>query len=376
MRTLFSCTLLIGLLGAIGSYSFWASQRDVGHYLSDLRSTLVVNDGQPGDRGNMLGIQTQLYPRDYHNLERLHLKLAAYLNSAREAGLINAKTIVVLPEHIGTWLMFSGEKEQLYQAVTFNDAMNWLSVSNPLPFARAWIAAEGKNRLNDAYLRMKARRMAADYQQLFGGLAKEFGVTLVAGSIVLPNPSIEHGQLKPGKGALYNSSVVFDRNGQPVGQPQLQQLTSDDEQGYLEPGPEQRLNVLETPAGRLGILLGRDSWYPQNYRELNQQQAQLIAVPAFIVGKDQWQQPWAGYKNMALPDDVSLKPGEVSEGMAWHRLSLIGSPPGSTVVAAMTVFSCGQLWDQHSAGQSFVSRHGWTSPDSGQTGARLLNLWL
>jgi hypothetical protein len=43
---------------------------------------------------------------------------------------------------------------------------------------------------------MKSKAMAKDYQALFGGLAKEFA-TLVAGSIVLPEPSIRDGQLMP-----------------------------------------------------------------------------------------------------------------------------------------------------------------------------------
>jgi hypothetical protein len=32
---------------------------------------------------------------------------------------------VVLPEHVGTWLMVSGEKDELYQA-SVEGAMNWL----------------------------------------------------------------------------------------------------------------------------------------------------------------------------------------------------------------------------------------------------------
>lgn len=57
--------------------------------------------------------------------------------------------------------------------------------------------------------------MAEQYQTLFGGLAKEFGVTLVAGSIVLPEPAIDNGKLKLGSGPLYNSSVTFGSDGQP-----------------------------------------------------------------------------------------------------------------------------------------------------------------
>ena len=376
MRKLIGCTLLIALFAAAGGYAWWTTQRDVGHYLSDLRIELAINEGVNNDRGNLLGIEPDLSPRDYQSLALVHLKLAAYLNSARDAGLINGKTVVVLPEHIGSWLMFSGEKNQLYQAANLNQAMHWLAISNPLAFANAWLRADGESRVNDAHLRMKANSMADDYQTLFGGLAKEFGVTLVAGSIALPDPRIEHGKLLVGTGALYNSSVVFDREGAAIGTPQRQLLPTYEEQSYIQPSPDHELNVVDTPAGRLGILIGSDSWYPDNYRKLNEQGAQLIAVPAFVTGRDTWDRPWRGFKSVSTPSEVSLKPEETSEGAAWRRLTLISQPPVSEATAGMSVFLRGQFWDLGSAGQSFLSHNGQVFADGDARGARLLNIWL
>ena len=376
MRKLLGFTLIMALVAAVSAYLVWTQERPVGHYLSDLRINLAVDQGVPADRGNLLGIQPELFPADYQSLERLHLKLAAYLQNARDQGLINDKTIVVLPEHIGTWLMVSGEKNELYQATNLKEAMNWLSASNPLLFLRALISAKGDDRIDDAYLRMKAPAMARDYQVLFGGLAKEFGVTLVAGSIALPNPSVSQGQLQIGHGALYNTSVVFDRDGLPLGQPQRQLYPIFDERGFIEPGDENSVSVVDTPAGRLGILIGSDSWYPDNYRKLNEQGAQLIAVPAFVTGRDTWERPWRGFKSVSTPSEVSLKPEETSEGAAWRRLTLISQPPVSEATAGMSVFLRGQFWDLGSAGQSFLSRNGQVFADGDARGARLLNIWL
>jgi len=150
MRKLLAFTASLALVAAVAAYLVWTQERPVAHYLSDLRITLAVNEGVPADRGNLLGIQPELFPADYQSLERLHLKLAAYLQNARDQGLINDKTIVVLPEHIGTWLMLTGEKNEVYQAMHLKDAMNWMSVSNPLQFARAWISASGSDRLAEA----------------------------------------------------------------------------------------------------------------------------------------------------------------------------------------------------------------------------------
>lgn len=376
MRKLLYLFFSMAIVAALTTYAMWAADRPAGHYLSDLRIKLAVDQGTPGDRGNLLGIQPELFPTDYQSPQRLHRKLAAYLQQAQDQGLLNEKTVVVLPEHVGTWLMISGEKDELYQAPTLAEAMNWLAASNPLLFARAWLTAKGENRLDDAHLRMKSKAMAKDYQALFGGLAKEFHVTLVAGSIVLPEPSVRDGQLKPGSGALFNSSVVFGRDGVPLGQPQRQMHPIFEQRDVIESEDEHAITVVDTPAGRLGVLIGSDSWYPDNYRQLDELGAQLVAVPAFVVGHGAWNQPWGGYKGSSTPGSISLKPGEISEGQAWHRLTLTAQPPSSRALAGMSVFLRGQFWDKPGSGQSFLSSNGQQFADGEARGARLLNIWL
>ena len=376
MRKLLYLFFSMAIVAALTTYAMWAADRPAGHYLSDLRIKLAVDQGTPADRGNLLGIQPELFPTDYQSPDRLHRKLAAYLQQAQDQGLLNEKTVVVLPEHVGTWLMISGEKDELYQAPTLTEAMNWLAASNPLLFARAWLSAKGSDRLNDAHLRMKSKSMAKDYQALFGGLAKEFNVTLVAGTIVLPEPSIRDGQLKPGSGALFNSSVVFGRDGVPLGQPQRQMHPVFDQREVLAGEADQTINAVDTPAGRLGVLIGSDSWYPDNYRKLDEQGVQLVAVPAQVFGHGAWDQPWRGYKGSSTPGSVSLKPGEVSEGQAWHRLTLTAQPPSSRALAGMSVFLRGQFWNLAGSGQSFLSSNGQQFADGDARGARLLNSWL
>ncbi len=383
MRKILGSLTAAVLVILLVSYGLWTSKRHVGHYLSDLRIQVVINDGQPSERGNLLGVEPELFPSDYSSVERLHRKLAAYLQQARDGGLINDKTIVVLPEHIGTWLLAVNEKSQFYQAQTIEEAMNWLSFSNPLLFVKAMLHARGESRLDDARLRMKARTMAQNYQTVFGGLAKEFGVTLVAGSIVLPNPKVHDNQLQVGTGALYNSSLVFGRDGLPMGQPQRQLFPSWYQRGYIRKGKDAPLNVVETPAGRLATLIGSDSWYPDNYTRLNKIGAELIAVPAFVAGNGSWSQPWRGDKHNQLSAQLGLNAQPLTEGEAWRRLTLA---PISSARARISVFMRGQFWDQGSAGHSFASRgdqsvaeQSVSPPPKGVKpghGARLINLWL
>jgi predicted amidohydrolase len=223
---------------------------------------------------------------------------------------------------------------------------------------------------------MKAKGMARDYQALFGGLAKEFHVTLVAGSIVLPEPGIIDGTLKIGRGALYNSSVVFDPEGVPIGQPQRQLRPFFTENATDRTHDERAPNVFDTPAGRLGILIGRDSWYAKNYRKLDDQSVQLVAVPAFVAGRGAWDRPWRNERGDPSSGSISPIPGDLSEGQAWHRLTLTTQAPQSQAIAGVSVFLRGQFWDQGSAGQSFLSSNGQQFADGNAHGARLLNLWL
>ncbi|MGH8433609.1 MAG: nitrilase-related carbon-nitrogen hydrolase [Pseudomonas sp.] len=376
MRKLLSFAAITLLIAAISAYAVWTEWRPRGHYLSDLRSQIALNQGQPGERGNLLGIQPELFSGDYQSVDLLHLKLAAYLEKARSEGLLNHRTIAVLPEHIGTWLVASGEKPEVYQARTVKEAMAWLAASNPLKLARALISAQGEDRLADALFRMKGNAMARDYQDLFGGLAKEFGITLVAGSIVLPEPRVENGALMVGTGPLYNISLVFGSDGAPLGQPQRKTFPIRDEQGFTAAAPVAALQVVNTPAGRLGVLICADSWYPATYIELARSGVELLAVPAFLTGNGHWSKPWGGYNGAVTPADVTLKPGELSEGEAWQRLAMAARLSSSGAQAGVTVFMRGQLWDMGSDGQSLLATPSQYSLASEGQGARLINLWL
>lgn len=372
MRKLIFLVLVILFAG----YAGWAERRPVGHYLSDLRSEVSLNQGQPSERGNLLGVQPELFTQDYQSVERLHLKFRAYLAKARDEGLINPRTVVVFPEHIGTWLVAAGEKPEVYQTEHIAEAMEWMAASNPLKLARGWLGAKGEDRMADALFRMKAVDMAHDYQTLFGSLAKEFGVTIVAGSIVLPNPRIVEGQIRTGNGRLYNVSQVFGSDGLPLGKPQRKLFPIDDEKGFTGSGDADDLQVLQTPAGRLGVLVCADSWYPTSYAALAANKPDIIAVPAFLTGNGSWSKPWKGYNGGATPSDVTLKPGALSEGEAWERLALAGRLGESGAHAGITVFFRGHLWDLGSDGRSLVINGNGHTLASDGPGARLINLWL
>lgn len=334
------------LLASVTGYAWWAGQRPVAHYLADLRIEQRSNQGTPEGAGNLLGLQPHMTPADYQNPHRLQMKFEAYLRQAQAKGLLGPKTIVVLPEHIGTWLWLTGEKDQVYQADHLQTASNWLTLSNLAAFVQAWAGGEGKHRFSEAQLRMKAARMADDYQRVFGGLARQFGVTLVAGSIILPEPRAREGRLVIGDGPLYNVAVTFASDGHLLAEPLRQHQVH--WRRFLSPGPAPALQVVQTPAGPLAVALGEDAWNPDVQARARQAGALALAVPAF-------------------------KARDIGQATQPSAVPLL-TPASAT---GMVVYLHGRFWSHRGEGEGYSWQAGQAAPHTGNSaGAGMFNLWL
>lgn len=303
---LFCVAILLGLLGALLTFLAWAAERPSARYLSDLRSEVISTPAPAPGSANLILVRPQLYPLDYQSPAHLRLKLVAALDKAREAGLLGEQTLVALPEHIGTWLLARDQKVEFYKARNRQEVRDWLLLGNPLLAMRALITNLDADRLDEALLRMQAAQMAVDYQELFAGLARDYRITLLAGSILLPEPSIENGRLQAGNGPLRNLSLVFGPAGELLGEP------------YSEPWPwrptrdePQRIAV----AGQL-LEVERD-WrpgYPQS-RLLSADGS--ASEPLFLRGKLSW--PIGGATR-----DIELTPQDLpqaSEAPGTHLLN-------------------------------------------------------
>jgi predicted amidohydrolase len=121
------------------------------------------------------------------------------------------------------------------------------------------------------------------------GLAHEFRVTLLAGSV------LEEGA--PG-GRLYNTSVLFGPDGKRLAvyrKIHLFDVEVGDGQTYREsaavaPGTE--VVVAETALGKVGLSVCYDLRFPELYRKHAEQGAVLLTVPAaftLMTGKDHWE---------------------------------------------------------------------------------------
>ncbi len=345
--------------------------------MSDLRPDDIIEHGTDRGRGNLLGVQPCVQAADYATAETFSARLGQYLEMAAQRGWLGQRTVVVWPEYLGTWLAAAGEPADVYRARSLGSAMQKLALRHPARFVGGLLAAGEKDRMAASLFRLKAADMAQRYQAAFSGLARQYAVTVVAGSILLPAPAVRAGQVTAGDGPLYNTSAVFGPDGLAHAALVRKVVPTTEEQAFVAAAPAAELPVFDTPAGRLGVLICADSWYPAPYERLKAQGAALLAVPSFISSAGLWDKPWGGYDGAAPPADVDLGDvGRLTEGQAWRKYALAGRLASAGATHGINVFLRGSLWDiAADSGQALAMGDGRVTESTGR-GAAILNLWL
>jgi hypothetical protein len=345
--------------------------------MSDLYLDQILAAGTAGQAGNLLGIQPFMLPEDYASPETLLQKLAGYFDAAQAHQFLTPKTIVVLPEYIGTWLVAAFERRGVYAARTIQQAMRSLVFHHPIQFGRAYRTAKEADRVTAALFRMKANAMVQGYQSVFATLAKRYGVTVVAGSILLPEPEVINGSIVIGSGPLQNVSAVFRTDGTLYMQLARKIYPIEAELPFTAPARPEQLPVFDTAAGRLGVLVCADCWYPDTYRQMKSKGVELLAVPSFTAGFGLWKSPWGGYNGAPAPDDVDLTDiGRLTEAQAWRKYALSTRIQQSGARAGINVYLRGRLWDAGSDSGETLAVCGDEIIETSTPGAALLNLWL
>ena len=346
--------------------------------MSDLNLEECVEFGKNSGRGNFLGIEPTITAADYASAEALGSKLDGYMSAARERGWIADKTVVLLPEYFGTWLVLADEPAFVFQTDKLATAEIRLVLHHLFGFLRQLLAAKEQGKLEAAVFRLKAAVMAEAYHSVLSRIAKDYHVTLIGGSIVLPAPRVEDGRLVAGQGPLYGVTPVYAPDGRADAKLVLKLYPTSEELPFMTPAPSKDLPCFDTPAGKLGILICADSWFPACYKGLNDMAVDLIAVPSNGGDPVVWDQPWPGYSGWANPADVDSKDVKrLTEGDAWRKYALAGRIGLTRAGAGLNVFLRGQLLDMAGGGgRTTLVKNGEVLRDKSVTGASLVNLWL
>ena len=109
--------------------------------------------------------------------------------------------------------------------------------------------------------------------KLFGELAKQFGVVIVASLFEKRAPGLYH-----------NTAVVLESDGSVAGIYRKMHIPDDPayyEKFYFTPG-DLGFHPIQTSVGRLGVLVCWDQWYPEAARLMALQGAEMLIYPTAI----------------------------------------------------------------------------------------------
>ncbi len=333
--------------------------------------------GHDQGAGNILALQPWMERGDYASAEAFAHKLTAYLQQAQTRHWLTSKTILLLPEHIATWLVAASESERVYTATTTAQAFGPIARRNWIRFLLGFFNAKARDRATAALFIAKAPDMARIYNGTFSALAKRFHISIVAGSILLPDPKVVDGRVKSGRGPLQNVSAFFDATGTVAPNLVRKIYPIETELPFTKGAELSSLPVFSTPLGRVGVLICADAWYPQTYDRLDRLAAEVILVPSYLNPDDVWNQAWRGYNGAPPPPGVDAgDQSRLSEGQAWEKYALAGRLRDTTARAGVNVFLRGNLWDLGSDGHTIAQVGSNLHKGANVKGAALHNFWL
>lgn len=341
-------------------YGFWRGNvgLDTKDPYTPIDSVVISFQNNPANNsGNMVGVQPFMSPSDYASAEAFYKSMDNYLFDASAKQFLNEKSVVVFPEYIGSWLVGMDEKAAVYNSSRIDEAMKWIVFRHPFDFIKYYSKSASGAPDKEAIFQLKSKLMAKTYFATFSRLASVYNVTLVAGSILLPEPFIDDKgilQVKPG-GKLYNTCAVFNPDGS-INPTLVKKIyPTNDEISFICPGELSDLPVFDTPAGKLGVLVCADSWFPKPYQVLKDKGVELIAVPSFVAGDGMWAKPWSGYSSAMIPEDVDRQDiGKITEREAWMKYAMPARAAASGIHYGVNVFLRGDLWDLGSDGETLV----------------------
>jgi predicted amidohydrolase len=186
--------------------------------------------------------------------------------------------LVVFPELSGLMLAYpliSGVKRGLLKRADRGGARR------ASPLAKAWGRVAGTTAgalgggLQGSLTRLLRKRhgeLFDAYIGFFSEMAAEYDMYIVGGSVYLYDEDLDD---------VRNVCYLFDPRGGIVGYQEKLILTQQDE-GLCSPGD--RVTVLSTELGRLGVIIGSDALFPEPARALAVKGAHLLVAPAACPG--------------------------------------------------------------------------------------------
>lgn len=297
--------------------------------------------------GNIVGIQPFMVPADYSSEERFYRKLESYILEAQRNGFLNDQTIVVFPEHIGTPLVLLDEEKSVYYQ---NDLQAVIKILTKNFFYVASKKSKNDSSLIQKLFIYKSKTMKQVYTKVFSQLSKFYNLTILAGSILLPNPKLENSEILIEGEELKNASFIFAYGKALPLVTYKHHLASFEEIARTTTNVD--LPIYQIPNINLSflVLLSNDSLYNQSYST----NVDIILAPSAVYEKQKvlWQDPaisdtLKGDRSLFTENDKNLSQVEL-----WNKFGLAGKFPYLTNKIYLQVFLRGEFFGYKFIGDS------------------------
>jgi predicted amidohydrolase len=290
---------------------------------------------------NLVAVQAQVSLDVYQTPETFRRWVLEMTEEAVK-GLPNAPTLVAFPELIGFPLLLTLADKETLRDKTLTQALQRFLKGKWLDVLRQAIQHRHFS-LSAAFLPSVIPAYLA-YKNTFAEVAKTFGVTLVAGSSLLPHITEEVSRgVHITHPKVHNTSLLFAPTGTLLGRSQKIYLTSGLESRLgLSRGRLADLHVVQTPTGRIAVPICLDAFYTSVIDHLDGLGAEIVVMPSANP------LPWAGR--------WATNP-EFSEGEAWLKYGLTQQLQNRLHIRyGVNPMLVGQVWDiAFEGGSSLVS---------------------
>lgn len=310
-------------------------------------------------------VQPRLTQHDYKSHSHLKTKLEQYIEAAIQDQKVKPK-LIVFPELLPTWCFLFDEYSLIFKLPNHLLAFMMIILQHPISFFIHFIYSlfEGLfkrsffDHFTRAFFLMVQEKMFSNAVKLFSEIAIKYKSFVVGGSFFSSRVKIDkNGCTLTGNG-LYNNTLLFDPNGKAIFCVEKRFLTP--VEGFIDAGTS-KMKACETSLGRIGILVCADSWWPQSYDELQDENVDILVCVANCMPKEAWKDKWKqGYtsvEKLPVPKDVDRQhlSGSITEGDAWEKYTI---PSRMKVLKSCKVGVCsmfvGSIWSISSSGVSVI----------------------
>ncbi len=258
-------------------------------------------------RVNLVAVQVRAELDDYADAGSFRRRMSGLMERAEQKVDFSLPTIVSFPETIGLWLSFVPEVyEQIRDCSTIVGALRRAIPRN----LRRFLGACWRYRTVGVPTIFLETALDAEaiYRETFSDLARTYGCYLQAGTIYVP-----HVEDEPVKGRhlldrkVHNIAYLFGPNGLCLLRVPKRNLSPPLEYRFgFTPGETIELRPIDTPLGRLGILICYDGFHETLVERYDSMGVQIVLNPSH--SDRNWEQP-AGFNGAITVGDVWKRHG-------------------------------------------------------------------